>query len=56
VIVLSGLLGLLAFARTLRRFEKRHFWSFLVLLTAILGFAWVLYMAGNRWGGWLGRR
>jgi hypothetical protein len=29
VIVVSALFGLVAFARTLKKFEKRHFWSFL---------------------------
>ena len=54
VIVLSALLGLLAFARTLQRYEKRHFWLFFILLGAVLSFALALYLAGDRLGGMVG--
>jgi hypothetical protein len=50
VIVVSALFALVAFARTLKRFERRHFWAFLVLLVALAGFGIVLYTAGNRIG------
>ncbi len=50
VIVVAALFGLVAFARTLKKFESHHFWLFLVLLVAVLGFGAVLYLAGN----WLG--
>jgi FtsH-binding integral membrane protein len=50
VIVVSALFGLVAFARTLKKFEKRHFWSFLVLALVVLGFGAVIYMAGCRLG------
>ena len=55
VIVVSALFGLLAFARSLKRFEARHFWSFLVLLLMMLGFATVIYIAGNRLGDLMGQ-
>ena len=55
VIVVSALFGLLAFARSLKRFEKKHFWSFLVLLVFLFGFASVLYIAGNRLGDLMGQ-
>jgi hypothetical protein len=55
VIVVSALFGLVAFARTLRRFESRHFWAFLILLVAVLGFGAVLYIAGNRLGDLMGQ-
>ena len=47
VIVVSALFGLFAFARSLKRFEKRHFRAFAVLLVVQAGFAVVLYLAGN---------
>jgi hypothetical protein len=50
VIVVSALFGLVAFARTLKKFEKRHFWSFLILALVVLGFGAVIYMAGSRLG------
>src|SRR5450432_1274597 len=39
VIVVAGLLGLLGFAKSIRQFEKRHFWAFIILLAALTGFA-----------------
>ena len=50
VIVVSAFFGLVAFARTLRKFESHHFWLFFSLLTALLAFGAVLYFAGNRLG------
>ena len=47
VIVVSALFGLFAFARSLEKFEKRHFRAFAVLLVVLAGFAVVLYLAGN---------
>lgn len=54
VIVVSALFGLVAFAQSIRRFEKRHLWSFAALAMLILGFSFVLYLAGNRLGDDLG--
>jgi len=54
VIVVSALFGLVAFARTLKRFEKRHFWAFIVLLAVVAGFGIVIYTAGNRIGDVMG--
>jgi len=54
VIVVSALFGLVAFARTVKRFEKHHFWLFLILLGAVLGFGAVIYIAGNRLGDMVG--
>jgi hypothetical protein len=50
----SALLGLVAFARTLKRFEKRHFWAFVVLLIVVAGFGIAIYTAGNRIGDVMG--
>jgi len=47
VIVVTAVFGLFAFARSLEKFEKRHFRAFAVLLVALIGFAVVLYLAGN---------
>jgi uncharacterized membrane protein (UPF0182 family) len=47
VIVVMALFGLFAFARSLEKFEKRHFRASAVLLVALAGFAVVLYLAGN---------
>jgi hypothetical protein len=55
VIVVSALFGLLAFARNLKRFEKRHFWGFLILLVLLFSFASVVYIAGNRLGDLVGQ-
>jgi hypothetical protein len=55
VIVVSALFGLVGFARTLKRFESHHFWLFLVLLVAVLGFSTVIYIAGNRLGDLMGQ-
>ncbi len=56
VIIVSALLGLVAFARTIRRFESHHFWLSLVLLLLLLGFSAVLFMAGSRLGDVVGPR
>jgi FtsH-binding integral membrane protein len=54
VIVVAALFGLVAFARNLRRFEKKHLWSFLILLVVVIGFGVVIFMAGNRLGDTMG--
>jgi hypothetical protein len=54
VIVVAALFGLLAFARTLKRFEARHFWAFVILLVVLAGFGVVLYVSGNRLGNMMG--
>jgi hypothetical protein len=54
VIVVAALFGLVAFARTLKHFEKRHFWAFLVLLVMLAGFGVVLYAAGTHLGNLVG--
>jgi hypothetical protein len=50
VIVLATLFGLVAFGRTVKRFETRHFWTFIILLVLVIGFGFVLDLAGNRIG------
>ncbi|HEY1489997.1 MAG TPA: hypothetical protein VGF90_03060, partial [Verrucomicrobiae bacterium] len=54
VIIVSAFFALVAFARTLKRFEKRLFWAFIVLLIALTGFGIVIYTAGNHIGDVMG--
>jgi hypothetical protein len=54
VIVVAALFGLVAFARSLEKFEARHFWAFAVLLVVLIGFGIVIYTAGNRIGDVMG--
>ena len=54
VIVIAALIGLVSFARSLRRFEKRHFWASVILIVAIVGFGIVLNIAADRIGNDMG--
>jgi len=54
VIVVAAMFGLVAFARTVKRFERRHFWMFVILMVVVLGFGAVIYSAGNRIGDVVG--
>lgn len=56
VIIISALFAFVSFASTLRRFESHHFWLFLVLVIAVLGFVVILYLAGLRLGGLMGQQ
>jgi hypothetical protein len=50
VIVVGALIGLVAFAPSLKRFEAHHFRAFIVLLLLLIGFAIVVITAGNHIG------
>jgi hypothetical protein len=54
VIVVSALFGLVAFARSLEKFEARHFRAFITLAILLTGFGLVLYIAGNHLGDVVG--
>jgi hypothetical protein len=54
VIVVAALFGLVAFARSLEKFEARHFWASIVLVIVLLGFGVALYSAGNHLGNMVG--
>jgi hypothetical protein len=54
VIVVAALFGLVAFARSLKKFEARHFWAFVILLVVLIGFGIAIYAAGNRIGDVMG--
>lgn len=56
IIVVSGLFALVGFASSLKRFETHHFWLFITLTVAIIGFGVVLYIAGLRLGDTMGQR
>src|SRR6202142_128377 len=42
-IVVAALFGLVAFARSLKKLESRHFWAFVILLVVLAGFAVSLF-------------
>jgi len=48
------LFGLVAFARSLERFEQRHFWASIVLVAVLAAFGIALYVAGNHLGKTVG--
>ena len=54
VIVVTALFGLVSFAVSIRRFEKRHFRATVLLLLVLMGFGAVLYMTGLRMGRVMG--
>jgi len=54
VIVLAAMFGLIAFGRSIKYFERRHFWAFTILVTLVIGFSVVLYLAGERIGNDMG--
>jgi len=54
VIVIAALFGLVSFAHSLRKFEKRHFWASIILLLMLGGFAVAIYVAGLRLGDLMG--
>ena len=54
VIVVAALIGLVAFAPSLKRLETSHFWGFIVLLLAVIGFGAVVISAGGYLGGLVG--
>lgn len=54
VIVVAALFAFVGFARTIRKYERRHFWVFSSLALVLILFAVVLYVAGNRLGNMVG--
>lgn len=54
VIVIAALLALVAFARSIERYESRHRWTCVVLAMSLVGFAVVLYSAGRHLGNMVG--
>ena len=54
VIVVAALIGLVAFAPSLKRLEAGHFWGFIILLVAVVGFGAVVMVAGGYIGHLVG--
>lgn len=54
VIVVAAVMGLVAYAPSLERLESRHFWGFLILLLAVIGFGIVLVITGSHIGNVVG--
>jgi disulfide bond formation protein DsbB len=54
VIVVTAFFGLIAFARSLKRFEARHFGASIIMLIVLAGFAVALYVAGIHLGDVVG--
>jgi hypothetical protein len=56
VIIIAAVFGLVAFARSIKRFETRHRWAFAILVVALVGFGWVVSLAGTRLSATVGPR
>jgi hypothetical protein len=54
VIVIAAVIGLVAFAPSLHRLESHHFWGFLVLVLAVVGFGVVMLVASGHIGDLVG--
>jgi len=53
-VIVVALFGLVAFARSVEKFETRHFRAFIVLAILLTGFGVVLYLAGIHLGNLVG--
>jgi len=53
-IVVGAVIAIVAFAPSLKRFETRHFWAFLLLLVALGSFTYAIFSAGGYLGGLVG--
>src|SRR5450755_4472222 len=54
VIVVAAVFGLVSFATSLKKFEKRHFWAFIILVVVLVIFGVVLYTASDSLGNMVG--
>lgn len=54
VIVVAALIGLVAYARTIKQFESRHAWAFAALVLILGFFTYALFSAGDRIGAVIG--
>ncbi|HXL72405.1 MAG TPA: hypothetical protein VN963_02160 [bacterium] len=54
VIVIAAVIALVAFGRSIKRFESRHLWAFIALFLALARFAFALLEAGNTLGNMVG--
>lgn len=56
VIVVAAAFAFVGFAKSIRRFESRHIWVFVILSIALITFGTVLFVAGNHLGSEYGPR
>src|SRR6516225_6009752 len=54
VIVVAALIGLIAFAPSLKRMESTHFWGFLAVVLVLAGFVTTILVAGGHIGNVVG--
>jgi hypothetical protein len=54
IIVVAALIGLVAFAPSLKRLEARHFRGFIILVLAVIGFGAVVIVTGGYIGNLVG--
>jgi hypothetical protein len=54
VIVVGAILGLIAYAPSMRRFEVKHVWGVIILAVAVAAFGYVLVITGNELGHLVG--
>lgn len=54
VLVIGCVIGIVAFAPSLEQLESRHFWAFLALLLAIIGFGVAVIAVGGQIGDLVG--
>ncbi len=54
VIIVAALIAFVAYLPSLERLESRHFWRFLALLLAVIGFGVVVVVAGHHIGDVVG--
>jgi hypothetical protein len=54
VIVVTATIGIVAYAPSMERLEKRHFRAFIALLVALVGFVYVIFSTGNYIGNLYG--
>jgi Kef-type K+ transport system membrane component KefB len=54
VMVVAAIIGLIAYAPSMKRLESRHLWAFVTLLGALISFIVVVVIAGQYLGHLVG--
>ena len=49
-IVVAAVFAFISFIRSLEKYEARHFWAFIILVSVLVGFGVTLYIAGSHLG------
>jgi hypothetical protein len=55
-VVVAAVMAFVAYARSIRKFERRHLWAFAGLAASVLLFGWVLYVGSEYLGTLAGPR